>query len=116
MTANSSTDHVFCSSVTANCERIDLHGTVVSEAIAIVREYLAEHGATYGPCALDITTPFDCSCLCVAAKPLRVITGRGNHSRNGVGVLGPAVKNALSADGWSVDTIDGGLVVRGRTR
>ncbi|KAI0766683.1 Smr-domain-containing protein [Trametes elegans] len=84
-------------SVTANCERIDLHGTVVSEAIAIVREYLAEHGATH-------------------AKPLRVITGRGNHSRNGVGVLGPAVKNALSADGWSVDTIDGGLVVRGRTR
>ncbi|KAI0630580.1 Smr-domain-containing protein [Trametes polyzona] len=83
--------------ISPNSEIIDLHGTIVAEAIAIVREYLAEHGAIY-------------------AKPLKVITGRGNHSRNGVGVLGPAVKNALTADGWVVDTWDGGLVIRGRAR
>ncbi|KAL1940805.1 hypothetical protein VTO73DRAFT_7846 [Trametes versicolor] len=80
-----------------NSEVIDLHGTTVVEAVSIVREYLAEHGATY-------------------AKALKVITGRGNHSRNGVGVLGPAVRNALITDGWVVDTCDGGLVIRGRTR
>ncbi|KAI0675688.1 Smr-domain-containing protein [Trametes maxima] len=78
-------------------EVIDLHGTIVVEAVSIVREYLAEHGAT-------------------SAKPLRVITGRGNHSRNGVGVLGPAVRNAITADGWVVDTCDGGLIIRGRAR
>ncbi|KAI0820302.1 Smr-domain-containing protein [Trametes gibbosa] len=81
--------------VSLNSEIIDLHGTVVVEAVAIVRDYLAEHGATY-------------------AKPLRVITGRGNHSRNGVGVLGPALRNALTSEGWLVDTCDGGLVIRGR--
>ncbi|KAI0369136.1 Smr-domain-containing protein [Pilatotrama ljubarskyi] len=84
-------------SISPNSEMIDLHGTTVLEAISIVRDYLAEHGATN-------------------AKPLRLITGRGNHSRNGVGVLGPAVKNALSSDGWMVDTCDGGLVIRGQAR
>ncbi|OSD04844.1 Smr-domain-containing protein [Trametes coccinea BRFM310] len=83
--------------INPHSEAIDLHGTVVSEAVAIVREYLAEHGATN-------------------ARPLKVITGRGSHSRNGVAVLGPAVKNALTADGWRVDTCDGGLVIRGRAR
>ncbi|KAI8981208.1 Smr-domain-containing protein [Trametes punicea] len=78
-------------------EIIDLHGTVVAEAIAIVREYLAERAATN-------------------ARPLKIITGRGSHSRNGVAVLGPAVKNALTADGWLVDTCDGGLIVRGSSR
>ncbi|KAH9848066.1 Smr-domain-containing protein [Lenzites betulinus] len=81
--------------VSPNSEVIDLHGTVVVEAISIVREYLSEHGATY-------------------AKPLRVITGRGSHSRNGVGVLGPAVRNALTSEGWLVDTCEGGLMIRGR--
>ncbi|KAI0358017.1 Smr-domain-containing protein [Trametes cingulata] len=84
-------------SISPNSEMIDLHGTTVAEAISIVRDYLAEHGTTN-------------------AKPLRVITGRGNHSRNGVGVLGPAVKNALTSEGWLVDTCDGCLVVRGRVR
>ena len=48
------------------------------------------------------------------AKPLRIITGRGTHSANGVGVLGPAVKSALEEDGWNVRKYDGGLVVSGR--
>ena len=46
-------------------------------------------------------------------KVVRIITGRGKHSVNGVGVLGPAVRNALTSDGWIVDTVDGGLIVRG---
>lgn len=48
------------------------------------------------------------------AKPLKVITGRGRHSVNGVGVLGPAVKAALVGEGWNVGTWEAGLVVRGK--
>ena len=48
-----------------------------------------------------------------AGKPIEIITGRGNHSRNGVGVLGPAVRNALTADGWVFDTHPGGVIIRG---
>ncbi|EIW79013.1 hypothetical protein CONPUDRAFT_126779 [Coniophora puteana RWD-64-598 SS2] len=76
---------------------IDLHGTCVSEAVTIVRDILASEE-------------------CSASKPLRIITGRGTHSVNGVGVLKPAVKNALIGEGWSVGIWDGGLVVRGRSR
>lgn len=49
-----------------------------------------------------------------AARPLKFITGRGNHSVGRVGVLGPAVRSALVEDGWNVSTWDAGLVVRGR--
>ncbi|CCM02562.1 uncharacterized protein FIBRA_04665 [Fibroporia radiculosa] len=76
-------------------DTVDLHGTTVSEATQIVREILR----TSGPSPV---------------KPLTIITGRGMHSANGVGVLGPAVKAALIDDGWAVSTFDGGLVVRGR--
>lgn len=48
------------------------------------------------------------------AKPLKIITGRGKHSLNQVGVLKPAVRKALVEDGWSVGSWDGGLVVRQR--
>lgn len=47
--------------------------------------------------------------------PLRFITGRGNRSAGGKGVLGPAVYNALIEDGWNVSMFAGGLTVRGRT-
>ena len=52
--------------------------------------------------------------LSFSEKPLHIITGRGTHSVGGVGVLKPAVKSALSGDGWIVGTWDGGLVVRGK--
>ena len=75
---------------------IDLHGATVSEAVEIIRGIVAETPPT-------------------AARPLKIITGRGKHSANGVGVLGPAVKNALVEDGWNVEKWSAGLVVRGRT-
>ncbi|TFK90135.1 hypothetical protein K466DRAFT_651704 [Polyporus arcularius HHB13444] len=80
---------------TPNADSIDLHGTVVKEAVAISREFVAANWK---------------------GKPLRIITGRGKHSTNGIGVLGPAVKNALAADGWRADTFDGGVTVRGLAR
>ncbi|KAI0048737.1 hypothetical protein FA95DRAFT_1604979 [Auriscalpium vulgare] len=74
---------------------VDLHGTTIVEAVTIAKESLEEHGAT-------------------PAQPLKFITGRGNHSVNNKGVLGPAIKAALVEDGWNVSTFDAGLVVRGR--
>ncbi|KAG6840206.1 hypothetical protein C0991_008179 [Blastosporella zonata] len=73
----------------------DLHGTTVSEAIIIVKEILQSLPTSSG-------------------KPLKIITGRGSHSVNQVGVLKPAVKKALLEDNWSVGLWDGGLVVRGK--
>ncbi|KAI0705241.1 hypothetical protein BC835DRAFT_1459354 [Cytidiella melzeri] len=81
---------------TENGVTIDLHGTSVSEAVQIVRKLLIETPAT-------------------TSMPLKIITGRGLHSTSGIGVLGPAVKNALVEDGWNVDKWTGGLIVRGRT-
>lgn len=52
--------------------------------------------------------------LPLVARPLKVVTGKGSHSANGVGVLRPAVKSALVQDGWNVGTWDAGLVVRGK--
>ncbi|KII87287.1 hypothetical protein PLICRDRAFT_42932 [Plicaturopsis crispa FD-325 SS-3] len=78
-----------------NKDTIDLHGTTVSEALVIVKEILSIDGAS-------------------STKPLKIITGRGTHSTNRVGVLKPAVKAALTEQGWNVGTWDGGLVVRGR--
>ena len=49
----------------------------------------------------------------LAGKPVEIITGRGNHSKNGVGVLGPAVRNALTTDGWAFDAHPGGIIIRG---
>ncbi len=50
----------------------------------------------------------------IVAHPMRFITGRGNHSVGGKGVLGPAVYDALIEDGWDVSIFAGGLTVRGR--
>jgi hypothetical protein len=50
----------------------------------------------------------------IAADPITIITGKGTHSIGGIGVLGPAVRNALSADGWSLAIGEGSLTVRGR--
>jgi len=43
-----------------------------------------------------------------------IITDRGKHSTNRIGVLGPAVKAALIEDGWDVGMFDGGLIVKGK--
>ncbi|KAL5513213.1 hypothetical protein ACEPAH_3611 [Sanghuangporus vaninii] len=81
----------------ADTDVIDIHYCTTSEALTIVREVLDEGWVS-------------------PARQLRVITGRGSHSSNGVAVLGPAVKKALEGEGWNVGKWDGGLSIRGRTR
>ncbi|KAF8517888.1 hypothetical protein BU17DRAFT_91316 [Hysterangium stoloniferum] len=73
---------------------LDLHGLTVSEACQIVKETLQLSPAS-------------------TAYPLKIITGLGRHSVGQIGVLGPAVKDMLQADGYIVSKFDGGLVVRG---
>jgi len=80
-----------------NHDTIDLHGTRVAEAVVIVKEILQRDG-------------------CSPSKPLKIVTGRGTHSANRVGVLKPAVKTALLEDGWDVGQWDGGLTVKGKRR
>ena len=50
----------------------------------------------------------------VASRPLHIITGKGLHSSGGIAVLGPAIRNALEREGWTVGAWDGGLSIRGR--
>lgn len=106
---------------------LDLHSTSVSEAIVIVKEILEREGCSsckshcphvarrgHLPEYHIVMVP-DIFISLFPAKPLRIITGRGAHSANGVGVLKPAVRNALVRDGWNVSVWNGGLVVRGQT-
>jgi DNA-nicking Smr family endonuclease len=72
-------------------DTIDLHGTTVNDAMAIVLELLETRGR---------------------GKPLKVVTGKGIHSANGTGVLKPALKKRLVEEGWNVGAWDAGLIVR----
>ncbi|KAG7093531.1 hypothetical protein E1B28_007203 [Marasmius oreades] len=72
---------------------VDLHGTTVLEATQIVLEMLGRGRSKI---------------------PMKIITGKGTHSKGQVPVLKPAVKKALTAEGWLVSDLEGGLVVRGR--
>ncbi|EKM82015.1 hypothetical protein AGABI1DRAFT_70625 [Agaricus bisporus var. burnettii JB137-S8] len=82
-------------SSTGKYDEIDLHGTTVFEAITIVKEVLQET-------------------RCSPSQPFKIITGKGSHSVNKVGILKPAIRNALVEEGWAVGSWEGGLVVRGR--
>lgn len=77
-----------------NRDTVDVHGTSVAEAIVIVKGILQQDGSS-------------------PAKPLKIITGRGIHSVNGIGVLGPAIRAALAEDGWYVSAWGDGLMVKG---
>jgi len=79
----------------ASFTTFDLHYTTITQAVILAKEFLREYGAS-------------------DAHPMRFITGRGNRSVGGKGVLGPAVYNALIEDGWNLSMFAGGLTIRGR--
>ena len=91
---------------------IDLHGATLAQAIQIVEEMIYEDNPTNGEGPPFFLPQCWLSSLKSAAKPLKIITGRGTHSANRVGVLRPALKNKLTELGWNVTLFDGGLVVR----
>lgn len=113
---------------------IDLHGLTREESLVIVRDALEERAlqvdrecstpsllvdSVYVYLHLRIYALLLCSSSPPAAArrdaPLRIITGRGNHSAGNVSVLGPFLTNTLKAEGWSVHKVDGGIVVNSRT-
>ncbi|KAH7098220.1 hypothetical protein BKA62DRAFT_713807 [Auriculariales sp. MPI-PUGE-AT-0066] len=81
---------------TASHDEIDLHGLTIAEAAVVVKEVLKKNPPT-------------------PDRPLRIITGKGMHSREYKTVLQPALMSRLSDDGWTVKLWDAGLTVRGRT-
>ncbi|CAG8440053.1 13068_t:CDS:2 [Ambispora leptoticha] len=81
---------------------LDLHGLTVAEALTVVKEGLAQWSKgtkqrSHSP-----------------IKPLKIVTGLGNHSPNGVAKLPPAVARMLSRDKWDVVRHQGYFLVRGR--
>ncbi|KAG8981655.1 hypothetical protein FRB93_008500 [Tulasnella sp. JGI-2019a] len=79
---------------------IDLHGLTTSEAVTVSNEATNKwwnSSSSDGP----------------PAQALTLITGRGNHSKGGVGVIGPAVQNALEAEGWQTSKRPGAILVTG---
>lgn len=112
---------------------VDLHGLTREESLVIVRDALEERAShvdrecsvfslvlysTYIGLYLRIYALLFCSSSTAAARreaPLRIITGRGNHSAGKVSVLRPFLTSTLKAEGWSVHKMEGGLVVNSRT-
>jgi len=89
------------SSTTRNT--IDLHGLTVREAVALSHEAVNDWWNSAGPDDMP-------------SNPFTIVTGKGNHSKGKVGVIGPAVENALEAVGWRMSNRPGAIVVTGLKR
>ncbi|CAI2166804.1 8831_t:CDS:2 [Funneliformis geosporum] len=77
---------------------LDLHGCSVNEALTIVKEKLNQWYSESGRTSL---------------KPLKIITGLGKHSPNGVAKLPSAINKFLVKDNWNVKDYKGYLMVNG---
>lgn len=93
----------------ANCD-LDLHGVTVPIAIRIVRERVAAWWDSLG----------DTKHVRGGGRHVhggfKIVTGVGNHSRDGTSRLGPAVSKMLMQEGWRVEVGRGYLVVNGVAR
>lgn len=113
---------------------IDLHGLTREESLVIVRDALEERASHVDRECFISSLLLDSmhiglnlrvyalllyfSSPPAAARreaPLRIITGRGNHSAGNVSVLGPFLTNSLKAEGWGVHKMDGWIIVNNRT-
>lgn len=98
---------------------IDLHHMTVHEAVTVALESAAKWYDRQKR-LYDESVKVESRARGIAFVPpkgLTVVVGVGRHSAGKVGVIGPAVGNALEASGWRVDRGEGGrgyMVVRGR--
>ena len=87
---------------------LDLHGVSIADAVRITEERVAKwwnkvkmkegrRGERIG-------------------GGLTVVTGRGAHSKEGRGRIGPAVVKMLVREGWKVEVGSGQVVVTGRVK
>ncbi|KAF9979307.1 hypothetical protein BGZ73_000001 [Actinomortierella ambigua] len=84
---------------------VDLHGLTISEAQTVVREAVTEWFARSTMQANRI-----------AARPLRIVTGVGSHSKDRIARLYPSILSMLQKDGWRVETESGVILVKGVAR
>ncbi|KAJ1991511.1 hypothetical protein GGI25_003494 [Coemansia spiralis] len=82
---------------------IDLHGLTRAEAVAVVLE---ETNAWYA-------RKRDTDSTSAHAKPLHIVTGKGNHSTDGKAQLHPSVVRALRNNGWWFEEDNGYVSVLG---
>jgi len=78
---------------------LDLHGCFVTEALIIVKEWLND----WYQKRMESAT----------LKPLKIITGKGNHSPNGVAKLPNAINKFLIEDNWVITKDKGYVLVHG---
>ncbi|KAI9634942.1 uncharacterized protein MKK02DRAFT_28053 [Dioszegia hungarica] len=93
---------------------VDLHSLTTAEAVTVAKEAVA---TWYEKQKRAWGTGLGREGVFVPGKPMEIITGVGNHSVGGRGVLGPAVAKALEKDGWRVERggdSSGYLRVKGR--
>ncbi|KAG9295751.1 hypothetical protein G9A89_008979 [Geosiphon pyriformis] len=76
---------------------LDLHGLSVKEALTVVKEGLEQWYSS----------------VAGRDKPLKIVTGQGNHSPNGIAKLPPAIARMLDKENWDVVTNQGYFLVRG---
>ncbi|CAG8638813.1 4805_t:CDS:2 [Rhizophagus irregularis] len=84
---------------------LDLHGCFVTEAIIIVKEWLND----WYPKRTRSASQMKPSQM----KPLKIITGKGNHSPNGVAKLPNAINKFLIGDNWNITKHTGHVLVHG---
>ncbi|KAG0239219.1 hypothetical protein BGW41_007835 [Actinomortierella wolfii] len=84
---------------------VDLHGLTISEAQTVVREAVTEWFARSTMQANRI-----------AARPLRIVTGVGSHSKDRIARLYPSILSMLQKDGWRIETENGVILVKGVSR
>ncbi|KAK3825309.1 MAG: hypothetical protein J3Q66DRAFT_396297 [Benniella sp.] len=78
---------------------VDLHGLTIAEAHTVVIEAVTEWHSR--------------SAKQSAPKPLKIVCGRGSHSKNKIARLYPHVLNLLMKDGWRCEAENGVILVKG---
>ncbi|KAF4553066.1 Hypothetical protein D9617_8g050790 [Elsinoe fawcettii] len=93
----------------SSLEQLDLHGTVVADAVRIAKRETAAWWASLGEARVGGRLG-----AAEREKGYRIVVGLGRHSEGGKSRIGPAVHKALVAEGWRVEGGTGVLTVRGR--
>ncbi|KAF2098198.1 hypothetical protein NA57DRAFT_57363 [Rhizodiscina lignyota] len=93
----------------STADKLDLHGVSVADAVRITEEKVKAWWE-------DVRVREGRSRGERVAGGLTVVTGRGAHSKEGKGRIGPAVVRMLVGGGWKVEVGSGLVVVTGKVK
>lgn len=91
----------------SSATEIDLHHVYVADGVRIARDKTESWWRGLGEFRRGARA---------RQQPLKIITGQGNHNRDGVSPLRQAVIRALLQDGWDLSIKTGYFEVKGRGR